>query len=109
MKTIDLGEKLSETAAMPSKSSKKWYPTLGFSDNGVGGVSSFDDKDVGKTIEVRANIKLTGISSRTDHPKGKRFDYTFEVLKIHMPDELSSEKDALKARQDERAKKRGEP
>jgi hypothetical protein len=107
MKTIDLGEKLSETAAMPSKPSKKWYPTVSFSDNGVGGVSSFDDKDVGKTIEVKANIKLTGINSRTDHPKGKRFDYTFEVHKIHMPDDLGNQADALKTRQDKQAKKRG--
>jgi len=73
----------------------------------VAGVSSFDDQDIGKTITVKAEIKLTGIMSRTDNLNKKKFDYSFEVHKIHMPDDLSKQEDALKDRQKDRAKKRG--
>jgi hypothetical protein len=106
MKTIDLGEKSDVTSERPV-SPKKWYPTISFSDNGVAGVSSFDDQDIGKVINITAEIKLTGIDSRSDNPKKKKFDYTFEVHKIHMPDDLSKQEDTLKERQKERAKKMG--
>ena len=105
MKTIDLGEKI--TTMKASEPKKKWYPTINFSDKGIAGVSSFDDSDIGKTIIVWAEIKLTGINSRSDNPKEKKFDYSFEVHKIHMPDDLSRQEDALKARQLDRNKKKG--
>jgi len=107
MKTIDLGEKTGEISTSKSPKIKKWYPTINFSNNGVAGVSSFDDSDIGKTITVKAEIKLTGINSRSDKPQGKKFDYSFEVHKIHMPDDLSKQEDSLKERQTARNKKKG--
>jgi len=105
MKTIDLGQKMSSKPIAPAK---KWYPTVDFSDNGSGGEPSFSEDDIGKQITIKAEIKLTGISSRSDHPKGKQFNYSFELIKIHMPDDIDNDAEALKVRQDERAKKRGE-
>jgi hypothetical protein len=110
MKTIDLGEKeqvMEATAAKP-KEPRIWYPSVHFSDNGIGGVSSFDDSDIGKTIRVTATIKLKGIRSRADEKiKGKKFEYDFEVHKIEMPDDLSRQEDTLKSRQVDRNKKKG--
>lgn len=87
MKTIDLGEKPERLSARPS--AKKYYPTIHYSDNGIAGVSSFDEEDIDKQIKVTATIKLTSISSRSDSPSGKHFGYSFEVLNIQMPDDLS--------------------
>ncbi len=101
MKTIDLGEKTGEMTA-PKAPKRKWYPTISFSDNGVAGVSSFDDEDVGKMISVQADLRLTGIQSRTDKPNKKKFDYEFEVHKIHMPDDLSSQEEYKQLRQSKR-------
>jgi len=106
MKTIDLSENL---VAQPSTlgKNKKYYPSIGFSDKGVGGVSSFDDKDIGKTISVNAEIKLVGINSNsTDTSKGKSFNYVFEVRKIHMPDDLSKKEDDIKQRRAVRESKK---
>lgn len=111
MKTIDLGEKESvPTPCMPEKSSppRVWYPSVHFSDNGMGGASSFSDEDIGKAIQVTATIKLTGIRSKAaEKHKGKKFEYDFEVHKIEMPDDLSKQEDALKTKQNDRAQKRG--
>ncbi len=107
MKEIDLGEK---DMAVPSTrgKDKKWYPTIDYSDSGVAGVSSFDDQDIGKTITVEAEIKLVGINSDIDvKSKGKKYNYSFEVHKIHMPDDLSRQEDALKDRQKKRSRKKG--
>jgi hypothetical protein len=109
MKTIDLGEKeqaIESTQSKP-KEPRIWYPSVHFSDNGIGGVSSFDDSDIGKTISVTATIKLKGIRSRADEKiKGKKFEYDFEVHKIEMPDDLSKQKDSLMQKQFERNKKK---
>jgi len=106
MKTIDLGEKESAVMASPTKSKEPcvWYPSLHFTDNGQDGKSSFDDEDIGKVLTVTAEIKLTGINSRTDTPKGKKFEYNFEVQKLHLE---GSDAEMLKTRQTDRAKKRG--
>ena len=98
MKTIDLGNRLDESSVSTSKDKHpKYYPHIDFSDKGVGGVSSFDDKDIGKIISVKAEIKLVGISSNSDaQSKGKRFNYSFEVRRIHMADDLSQQEDYVK-------------
>jgi hypothetical protein len=89
MKTIDLGEKLgAETKAVQPP--KKWFPTIDFSDNGKKGGASFDEKDIGKTMTIRAEVKLVGIRTSTDRPKNKRFNYTLEVHKLHMGDDQAS-------------------
>jgi hypothetical protein len=105
MKTIDLGQKMSSKPVAPAK---KWYPTVDFGDNGTRGEPSFSEDDIGKQITIKADIKLTGISSRSDHPKGKQFNYSFELITIHMPDDMESNKEALSRMQSDRAKKRGE-
>jgi len=91
MKAIDLGQ---SPARMEAKigSPKKYYPTIRFSDDGIAGVASFDDKDIGKTMKVTAQIKLVSIESRSDSTSGKKFDYSFEVHNIEMPDDLSKQK-----------------
>ena len=106
MKTIDLGEKAETPTAVVGKGSK-WYPRLNFSDKGVGGVSSFDDKDLGKTITVEAEIKLVGINSNSNaQSKGKKFNYDLEVRRIHMPDDLSQQEDDIKQRRAVRESKK---
>jgi len=101
MKTIDLAEKPVEAVGKSSK--KKYYPTIYYSDKGVGGISSFDDQDIGKMMKVQADCKLVGIRS-SDEGKGKKFDYTLEVQKLCMPDDLS--KQASQAYIDKRRQKK---
>ena len=109
MKTIDLGEKPETSMAQPTRGKKaKYYPTVYYSDEGVAGVSSFDEKDIGKVITVKAEIKLTRISSNSNEKdKKKKYDYTFEVHKISMPDDLSKQEDSIKARREKKARKQG--
>ncbi len=89
MRVIDLGEKPERMSARPS--AKKYYPSIHFSDDGIKGVSTFDTEDIDKEVKVTATIKLTSVNSRSDSPSGKNFDYSFEVLKIEMPDDLSKQ------------------
>ena len=91
MKTIDLGEK--PPRAMKTSANTKWYPTINFSDNGVKGEPTLEEKRIGKTLKVTAHIRLTSISSRVDSPSNKLFDYSFEVRKIEMPEELAKHND----------------
>jgi len=100
MKTIDLGEKMETMAtSKPSKKPNKYYPTVSFSDNGVGGVSSFDDQDIGKIISIKADIKLVSIESEERSDTKKKFLYRFEVRKINMPDDLSQQEEYKNIRQ----------
>lgn len=100
MKTIDLGEKMEAmTTSKPSKEPKKYYPSVSFSDNGVGGVSSFDDQDIGKVISVKVDIKLVSIESEEKTDTEKKFRYRFECRKIHMPDDLSQQEEYKNIRQ----------
>jgi len=100
MKTIDLAEKTVEVSKKPSK---KYYPTIYYSDKGVGGVSSFDDSDIRKKITVQADLQLVGIRS-SNSGEGKKFDYTFEVHKLHMPDDLSKQQQSIKENQSRKSK-----
>lgn len=98
METIDLGEKMESGSPVRSNKHEKYYPSVSFSDFGVGGVSSFDDKDIGKVIKIQADIKLTAIESEDRADKKKKFRYRFEVHKIHMPEDLSKQEEYAKIR-----------
>ena len=80
-KVFDLGESASTEI---SKASKKWYPHLSISDSGVAGISSFDDEDIGKTIEAKVTIRLKTIT-KTSANKKSPFTYDFEALKLEIP------------------------
>lgn len=98
MKTHDLGEKYGEVTSSSKK--EKYYPTISFFDDGVAGVSSFDDQDVGKTIHAEVDIKLVAIESST---RGKKkFTYRFEAHKLHLPDVLDSKQRYIKERKDKK-------
>lgn len=103
MKTINLGEKPNEGKATTPHG--RYYPTIYYSDDGVAGVSSFDDSDIGKKITVQAQIRLKAIASRDVGKGQKHFNYDFEVLSITMPDDLSKQQSTeTTARQEKKAK-----
>jgi hypothetical protein len=113
MKTIDLGESMETTEPKPAKSGKPqvYYPSVHFSDKGHNDKPSLDEADLGKVIRVTAHIKLVGIHSHesdAENTKGKKFEYSFEVHKLELPDDMESNKEALSRMQSDRAKKRGE-
>ncbi|KKN66020.1 hypothetical protein LCGC14_0476120 [marine sediment metagenome] len=88
MKTYDLADRPSDRKSV-SPSKEVWYPGLSFEDDGVGGVASFDDEDIGRTIRAQVDMKLTEIGS--DSNRKKKYRYRFEVRKLHMPDDLSAQ------------------
>lgn len=86
MKKIDLGES-AHAQPMSMRKGEKYYPNINFGDNGQDGEPTFSEDQIGKMMKVTAHIKLTSIGSRSDSPSGKRFDYSFEIRSIEMPEE----------------------
>ena len=87
MPKINLGEKLSETMATPSKDKKKiFFPSLHISEKLPKGF------DVGQSINGTFKGKITSISEQSTEKK-ERASFVIEVTSIDMKKGKISEKD----------------
>ena len=75
LKRTNLGTKQQyDTVSTPSR--KTTYPSFCVTKK-----LPLDKKEIGKSFEVKAKIKFTGLNQRTDESSDD-FDYNFEVINI---------------------------